>query len=518
MTRAPFAPILSALAMVSAPPLPAQTPPSNMTIAVNDADLRDILRAATTETNLNLIFEPGLDTRVQGLNLKGMGLQEILDDVLPRLGMFCTRTGRNLYIQKSDENLRFYHVDLLAIARGGTKTFQVNASGQAAQKGSGGVSNSSAYTSTVQVGVGNDPWAELENGLMLLIFGKTADRPTASSANSNLPASRGYSGDGKSVLIQPGSGVVMVQGGPAIQKRVEAFLKETQQRSQRQVQLEARIVEVQLGNDSQMGVNWNNLLSTSQTRSSFATGATTNPNLPPNAGLLTLVAQAGRVQAVLTALASDNRIKVLSSPRLSTLNNQKAILRVVTEQPFFTLTGQITPGGTGSAPIVTQSVETTIVPSGIILDIQPQIGDDGYITLAVNPSVSTVVSTTLEPAVLNTNQPAGSAPVVNRRDLDAIVRVKSGETLVLAGIIQTNENDTNRGVPWLRNVPILGKLFAKDEKSKSRSELAIFITPTLMEDSDQISIANMESQRRLKEAEAPLNPPPVPAKVDPKVP
>ena len=513
-----LAPLLSVLALLPAAPLPAQTPPSSMSITVNDADLRDVLRAATANTDLNLIYEPGLDTRIQGLNLKGMQLQEILDDILPRLGLFSTRTGRNLYIQKSDDNLRFYHVDLLAMARGGTKSFQVNASGQATQKGGSGNANSSAYTSSVQVGLGNDPWAELENGLMLLVFGKTPDRPAATGGAANLPAPRGYSADGKSLLIEPGSGVVMVQGGPSIQKRVEAFLKETQKRSQRQVQLEARIVEVQLGNDSQMGVNWNNLLSSSQKRSSFGAGATMNPNVQESAGLLTLVAQSGRVQAVLAALASDNRIKVLSSPRLSTLNNQKAILRVVTEQPFFTLSGQITPGGVGAAPIVSQSVETTIVPSGIILDIQPQIGDDGYITLAVNPSVSTVVSSAQEPTIFNSTQPSGSAPVVNRRDLDAIVRVKSGETLVLAGIMQSTENDTNRGVPWLRNVPVIGSLFTKDEKSRTRSELAIFITPTLMEDADQIAMASRDSRQRLSESGAVVDPQPVPAKADPRLP
>jgi MSHA biogenesis protein MshL len=486
-----------------------------MTIAVNDADLRDILRAATTETNLNLIFEPGLDTRVQGLNLKGMGLQEILDDVLPRLGMFCTRTGRNLYIQKSDENLRFYHVDLLAMARNGTKTFQVNASGQAVQGGGTGTSNSSAYTSTVQVGLGNDPWAELENGLMLLVFGKPVDRP-ASGAGGNLPMSRGFSADGKSLLIEPGSGVVMVQGGPAIQKRVELFLKETQQRGQRQVQLEARIVEVTLDNDSQMGVNWNSLLSRSGPKSSLTTTANSNANLA--GGLLTLVAQSGRVQAVLTALAADDRLKVLSSPRLSTLNNQKAILRVVTEQPFFSITSQVTPGSGFGGDIKTETVTSTIVPNGIILDIQPQIGDDGNITLAVNPSVSQIVDTLSAVSLLNAGGILASLPVVNRRDLDAIVRVKSGDTLVLAGIIQTKENTSNTGVPWLRNVPLLGSLFSRDQKTKSRTELAIFITPTLMEDSNQIATARLDSERRITEAGADLKPPPPPKGTERKQP
>lgn len=515
MTRAPFASFLSVLALLGAAPLPAQTPPSTMTIAVNDADLRDVLRAATTDTNLNLIFEPGLDTRVQGLNLKGMGLQEILDDILPRLGMFCTRTGRNLFIQKSDANLRFYHVDLLAMARSGTKTFQVNASGQAVQGGASGAANSSAYTSTVQVGLGNDPWAELENGLMLLVFGKPVDRPAAAAAG-NLPMTRGYSSDGKSLLIEPGSGVVMVQGGPAIQKRVELFLKETQQRGQRQVQLEARIVEVALDNDSQMGVNWNNLLSRSGPTSSFTTTPTPNPSL--GGGLLTLVAQSGRVQAVLTALAADNRLKVLSSPRLSTLNNQKAILRVVTEQPFFSITSQITPGSGFSGNIESETVTSTIVPNGIILDIQPQIGDDGNITLAVNPSVSQIVDTATATSSVAGRGILATLPVVNRRDLDAIVRVKSGDTLVLAGIIQSRENTTNTGVPWLRKVPLLGSLFSRDEKSRSRSELAIFITPTLMEDPDQIGSARQDAERRITEAGAQLKPAPPPAGSEPSLP
>jgi len=315
-----------------------------------------------------------------------------------------------------------------------------------------------------------------------------------------------------------------VQAGPAIQKRVEAFLKETRRRTQRQVLLEARIVEVTLGNDSQMGVDWNGLLSTNgkAALSSFQAGAVLNPNLGPSAGLLTVVAQSGRVQAALSALASTSRLRVLSSPRLATLNNQKAILRVVTEQAYATFSSQLTPGTATTGAVATASVTPLIVPEGIILDIQPQIGEDGYITLAVDPSVSTVTSvqTFSAPGLTSSSPPLASTslPVVDRRDLDTVVRVKSGETLVLAGIIRTAETTTNRGIPWVRNIPLLGALFARDEKSVSRTELAIFITPTLMEEPGQIEAARATSEQRLTTAGAQVTPPPPPARTKVKVP
>jgi general secretion pathway protein D len=145
-----------------------------------------------------------------------------------------------------------------------------------------------------------------------------------------------------------------------------------------------------------------------------------------------------------------------------------------------------------------------VVPVGIVLDIQPQIGDDGTITLAVNPSVSSVVSISSKEVDDASKNPLASAdlPVVNRRDLDTVVRIQSGETLVLAGIIQTSESSNNSGVPWLDRIPFLGALFKKKEIAKSRTELAIFITPTLMDDGGEIAASRQESEKRLKDAGA----------------
>ena len=228
-----------------------------------------------------------------------------------------------------------------------------------------------------------------------------------------------------------------------------------------------------------------------------------------------------RVQATLSALARDNRLKVLSAPRLSTLNNQKAILRVVTEQAYALPSSQITPGTAAGGAVATGQVNPMIVPVGIILDILPEIGDDGYITLSVNPSISDVASEkafSVPGADLRSPQSTVTLPVVNRRDMDAVVRIKSGETLVLAGMIMNKESTDNTGVPWLRNVPLIGALFAKNQKSLVRTELAIFITPTLMEEPEQIAAERRSTEKRLDTAGAELNPAPPPAKPELKKP
>jgi MSHA type pilus biogenesis protein MshL len=495
--------LLPLLALVRPGPLRAE---ERMNITVGDADLKDLLRAASADTDLNLIFEPGLDTHVQGLTLKATTLDEILDGVLPRLGLHCVRQGRNLYIQKTGSEFRFYHVDQLAMARNGSKSFQVNGSSQGMQgqgsaggaTGAGG--SSSAYTSSLQMGQNLDPWADLETGLRLLVFGATA--AAAPSQTTAAPGSRSYASDGRTLLIQPNQGLVGVGADAATQALVAAYLQETRQRAQRQVLLEARIVEVNLDNDSQLGVDWNGLLNggVNPAGSFFHTGPTLDSNVNASQGLLQLVARQGRVQATLLALARDNRLKVLSSPRLSTLNNQKAILRVVTEQAYALPSSQITPGTAAGGAVATSQSSPLIVPVGIVLDIQPEIGDDGIITLEVSPSISELNSEKPFPAP-GSGGASFTLPVIDRRDLDAVVRVASGETMVLAGIIITKESDDNRGVPWLRTIPLLGSLFSKSEKIRSRTELAIFITPTLMDDGAQVEAVRQGAELGLGAAE-----------------
>jgi len=332
--------------------------------------------------------------------------------------------------------------------------------------------------------------------------------------------SRGFAKAGKHLVIHPDSGLILVSADAATHRRVETYLKELQRRSNRQVQLEARIVEVALGNDSQIGLDWAGLLKKgaagggegTDIAAGLTSGATLNPNVQSSDGLFKLVVQNARVSATLSALAREGRLQVLSAPRISTLNNQKAILRVVREEAYFLQNSQVAPTGLGGA-IATIQITPVVVPVGIVLDIQPQVGEDGTITLAVNPSVSEIV-TVRNFAVSGSGGSSGASatlPVVDRRDLDTVVRIRSGETLVLAGIIRAKSSEDDRGVPWLRKLPLVGHLFTKREKSKSHTELAIFITPTLVEEPDQVRDLRGRTEERLNQAGVDLKPEPRPA-------
>ena len=516
-------------AQTSVQATPARVP-VRVTLSVRDADLKDILRAATEGTDYNLLFEPGLDTRIKGVDLKAVTLEELLETVLPGLGLSYAKQGRTLFIHKGDGGLRFYQVDSLAMRRSGSKQFQVNASGQTIQSqgggsgGSGGGSgggqggNSSAYVSTLQSGNTSDPWQELELGLSTLVFGEPVEMKGGLATGGSQgqgpggPGSKGASKDGRSLIIHPNSGLVVVGADPGTQKRVETYLAHVKERGQRQVQLEARIVEVTLGKDSQIGVDWNMLLSTNafpgtaggtQISTDLKSGDTLNTNLASGNGLFRIIAQNSRITAALSALARDGRLQVLSSPRISALNNQKAILRVVREEAFFLQSSQVTPGGASGGAIATVQITPMVVPVGIVLDIQPQIGADGMITLAVNPSVSEIV-TVRSFSVGGSGGASATLPVVDRRDLDTVVRMRSGETLVLAGIIKTKESFDDRGVPWFQKLPFFGNLFSKKERSHIHTELAIFITPTLVDDAPQVQAVTKEFENSLEKVGADL--------------
>jgi len=499
-------------------------PPKRITLSVREADLRDTLRASVEGTDLNVTFEPGIETVVRGLDLQSVTLEELLDQILPNYGLSASRHGRTLHISRSDGGMRFFSVDFLAQNRVGAKKFEVNSSGQTIQTGSqggGGASSSgqnSAYTSSLTSGNSSDPWAELQGGLTTLVFGAPmeAKEPGAGTGTPQGPASRAFAQDGKILLIEPHAGMVALTADPYTQHRVEAYINESRRRYRRQVLLEARIVEVTLGKDSQIGMDWNKAFLLSGTSAglgstgttagaTFLSGQTINTNVTPDQGLFQLVVNNMRVNAVLSALASDNKLQVLSSPRISTLNNQKAILRVVREEAYFLQTSQATPSGGLGGPIITTNITPLVVPVGIVLDILPQVGDDGFITLAVNPSVSEVV--TVRSLTITSDSGGGASatlPVVDRRDLDTVVRMRTGETLVLAGIIKSSDGSDDRGIPFLKDLPWIGSLFTKKEKSKVRTELAIFLTPTLMESSEQIQTLQKGTEQSLEKAGATL--------------
>jgi MSHA biogenesis protein MshL len=279
---------------------------------------------------------------------------------------------------------------------------------------------------------------------------------------------------------------------------------------QRQVLIEAKIIEVTLNKDYQLGVNWAAVLNPSiaftgllppalgvpNPSTGLSLGQPINQNVNPSLGSFQYGISNSKVGVLIDALSRQGQLKVLSSPRVSTLNNQKAVIRVVREDVFFTQSSlaSLTLGGN----VTTQNIINQIVPIGVVMEIIPQVGSNGDITLSVNPSISELVE--VKTFATASGAAVSTQPVIDRRDLDTVAKVRSGQSLLIAGIMKERRAEELRGVPWLMNVPFVGAAFRRTEQSAQRTELVILITPTIMV-GKRMEDLTQEAQERIQKME-----------------
>jgi MSHA type pilus biogenesis protein MshL len=317
---------------------------------------------------------------------------------------------------------------------------------------------------------------------------------------------------GHRLLINPQAGVIMIHAEPAVLDEAASYIGAVEGSVQRQVLIEARVVEVTLAKDHQLGVDWaaaltpsgfagllSNALGVAHPSIGLSTGSALNQNVNASMGKFQYSIGNGKVGVVMDALSRQGQLRVLSSPHISAMNNQKAVIRVVREEVFFTQTSLVSQSV--GPTVTTENIENLIVPIGVVLDIIPQIAADGEITLSINPSISELVE------VRTFSSKAGEAvstqPVIDRRDLDTVAKVHSGETVLIAGIMRERKSEDLRGVPWLMNLPLVGNAFRRTEQSTARTELVIFITPTLISGKGMQELTESE-QKKLKELEQPF--------------
>jgi len=312
------------------------------------------------------------------------------------------------------------------------------------------------------------------------------------------------SGGGRSVVVNPQSGVVVVRAIPNELREVEAFLRATQLIAQRQVILEAKILEIELSDGYQTGVNWAAIfgdfksfqtgggsLLRNQNRLA-ATAGTPVVQIPGRSELEGQIAQAfGGVFALafegndfaafIELLGTQGNVQVLSSPRIATMNNQKAIIKVGVDEFFVTDISTTTI--TGTATTSTPNIELTPFFSGIALDVTPQISDHKDVTLHVHPSVSNVEDQQKDISISNVSLtlPLARSTI---READSIVRARSGQLVVIGGLMQDRIVDEQAKTPQLGDLPFIGALFKHQREITLKSELVILLRPIVVE-SDQ---------------------------------
>lgn len=479
-----------------------KVPDRLFSLYARDSNVQDVLLAFSKESELNLVIDPELSGKVT-IDLKGVTLKEALDAILTPLGWTYRVDGKFIKVSRPQMETRIFTLNYIATRRGGKREVYASTStggglqtsslpGQQTALTPGG--SRTGYTDLVSVD-DMDLWKEIQKGLEAYIFG-TVEEKEAPPEKEQVTWTRS-DGKGKKLVINRATGVILVTDYPVNLNRVASYLETVEGSSQRQVTIQAKIMEVILSDEHKEGINWKvieglprstnlawgltNKAGTSGFpggRSGFlisesTTGGAINTpgtfKIKPYGGILAIGAGGSEVALsdIMQAISEQGDVKILSSPTISTLNNQKAIIRVGNQDVFF-ITGAVATQNT-----VTQIIQPMTIDIGIILDVTPQIAEDGTIIMNIHPSITDKTGEKTTPDGKST------FPLLSIRETDTTVKVRDSQTIIIAGLIQEKNEESYIGVPILDSVPLLGGIFRYKSNKKRNSELVIMITPTL---------------------------------------
>jgi MSHA biogenesis protein MshL len=525
----PTAPPPDAVNRALLPPLAAEPvklpPPSEprFDLAVSNAPAQQVFLQIVTGTRYSMLVAPEV-TGVVALNLKNVTVREALDAMRDLYGYEYTMQGNRIHIQPNTLQTRIFQVNYLASKRNGSSDTRVT-SGSISSSGNSGNNNGSGSSSPsnnstpsgggqpatkvqsshITTASDNDFWAELRTTLTGLIGSE----------------------NGRRVIVNPLSGVIAVRGFPQDLRNTESYLRMTQLIVERQVMIEAKIIEVQLSDSAATGVNWSAFRNgsshlsagpigpgtTLQTPGSLATSLVTTAiagaafGALPGSSLVTdssnasslfgLAFQSPNFAAMLQFLETQGNVQVLSSPRIASVNNQKAVLKVGTDEFFVTgITTTVTTSGNG-APVVTPSITVQPFFSGIALDITPQIDDNDQIILHLHPSVSVVAE---KQKNLNLGSQMGSfqLPLASSTvsESDSVVRVQDGNIVAIGGLMKQQQASGASGLPGTTG-SVLGTAVGMRNRSSHKSELVILLKPTIIRNERSWQADAADTQQRL---------------------
>ena len=445
-----------------------------------DVDARGLaagpfFEALVDGSRYNVVVHPGVDAVVD-LRLRDVTVPEVMDIASDLYGLDIQRNGRLFQVKAESVQTRMFPIDYLHFKRSGGSETRVS-SGQVSSSrdnstGAGTSQDNSDNTSTANL-VGtristeteSDFWTDIQRALQMIVGSES----------------------GNQVIINPGAGLVMVRSDGKSLAQVEEYLRRTQLIMQRQVVLEAKILEIGLNEGYQQGINWADIQSASSVTASdglpedFTAQALAGQVITTSdiGGLFSASVRAGDFTGLIELLGEQGNVQILSSPRISTVNNQKAVIKVGTDEFFVT---DIDFDDNNSAVTATDrtstSVELTPFFSGISLDVTPQISEDGAITLHVHPSVSEVND---QEKVITVGDRDVTLPLAlsTVRETDSVIRAESGQIVVIGGLIQNASEDNNSAVPFFSEIPLLGELFKQRRFQSRKSELVILLRPVV---------------------------------------
>jgi len=527
---------------VPTPPAPvAREPEVKYSVVVANQPVREVLLAMARETKVNFDISPGIEGTVT-LNAIDQTLKQILTRMCKQVDMRWEYDGTTISVMPDTPYLRVYHVDYVNMSREVTETVgvstQVISGGLPGTTGAGTGANANNSTLMLNAIARNRFWETLEKNVKDLlretdkllpegssetfVQGRTQSASATSQQRTQTSRTRATSTPGgtttvttpgadaanqnsefteqkltfreaASVIVNPETGVVMVRATSRQHEKVQEFLSRLAAAAKRQVLIEATVVEVTLNDNYQSGVDWSALglnglgysftqaftpPALSQTPNALSTSSFTIGYSNPNA------AAGGSIASTVKLLDTFGKTRVLSTPMLMVLNNQTATLKVVDNRVYFTVKADTTALNNNS----TQQTFTTtqnVVPVGFIMNVTPQISASDLVTISLRPTVSRIIDQVADPnPSLAAAKVTNLIPVTQTREMESVLRLQSGQTAILGGLMMDSFEGKTTGLPVASRIPVFGDLFSQRNDQAVKSELVIFIRAIVVRDAN----------------------------------
>ena len=520
--------------VANAPVVPMPKPVAKLetyTVVVNDVPVRELLFTLARDATINVDIHPGVTGRAT-LNAVNQTLPQILDRIVKQTALRYQLDGSNLIISPDTPYWRTYRIDYVNLERDSTSESTVatqiaTAGGSVAEEGgaSGASGNSSKTRVTnkskghfwdlvsenvtaivnkyeearIKIEIEDKRLKALSNvnaaGNIVENVTNIASGNTQGAVDANNNSASGESEDdiSKSVLTNPIGGFLTVYTTEGGHQNVQEYIDLVLVNAQKQVLIEVSIIEVELGDHYQAGVDWaavseadmlddaGKIVGDGLSMLQAVTGANLASAPLFSLGYQKTTSDGGSITAIVKALESFGDVKVISSPKIMALNNQTALLKVVDEKVYFTVELEIQKDEDGRESSRNYLSEIHTVPVGLVMSVMPQINNNDTVTLSIRPTITRITGYAVDPAPKLLDAAFDNLiPEIQVREMDSLLQVPSTNTVVLGGLMQNKVNKNNSGIPFLSQLPLIGNLFSYKNEQFTKTELIIFIKPTVV--------------------------------------
>ena len=481
-----------------APVLPKPEPterPETYSVVVNNVDVHDLLFALARNAKVNVDIEPGLTGKVT-LNAIDQTLPQLLTRISRQVDMRYELHGNDLVVMRDTPYLRTYHVDYVNLSRDvkSVSSLSTQISGNTAGTSTSAAAQNNS-TSTITSDSSNKFWDTLVANVKDILRETDKILPAVAtvSAAQSTPTGQQQGAakapapsptpvtfrEAASVIANPETGILTIRATSRQHAKIQQFLDQVMASARREALIEATVAEVQLNNQYQRGIDWSKLRTGSSGFQLTQSSANTPAGINTSAFVVGYALGNYNFDSAVKLLESFGTVRVLSSPKISVLNNQSAVLKVVDNLVYFTV--QANTNQTQGVSTTTFTTTSNSVPVGFIMTVVPQISASDSVLLSLRPSISRKIGDVADPNPdLAKAGVTNLLPVIQSREMESVLRVQSGQIAVLGGLMQDSVANTEDTVPGLNRIPGIGSLFEQRKDTNEKTELVIFLRATVV--------------------------------------